>query len=252
MMSIGCVVLLTIAVLGHSQLGTASNMPVPSWVSSHSVPENYILQNAATQRALQVASDIQKRARELQQDPDRVCTDYEAASNGRLSCSCQRYDRRDTEISCDFNEETCTADNSTCYKQSVLILVDRDALSYSTKSCTSFSTMEDPLDTCITVRTDTPGQYKNGTLTCDVTMNSEACSSCSPCEAGENITISWECCNVKADMKQTCGWVGTQGATVPQFDAVLPEEAGKCSSSNSNIPIYANFLTIVFIVTMLL
>jgi hypothetical protein len=238
----------------------ASSIVQPDWAFESSTTTYTEIAIAVQEEALyRVVHDVsngihrQRSARNLQQVPEDVCAAYVQASNGALNCSCARYDKRDVKVNCNFVNQLCNAGNSSCFQQSLEILVDKDNLVYSTKSCTNLSSAQ-AMNTCITVVTGTPGLY-NDSVTCDVTLNGKTCSSCSACAPnGSNLTISWECCNVLTDKKQTCGYVSPQGATAPQFDVIPTDQQGKCKSGASHALLMVGLLhsIVASIVTLVL
>ena len=74
-------------------------------------------------------------------------------------------------------------------------------------------------------------EFYNMTISCAVTQNGQLCQSCTQCAPNENNTqtISFNCCNVQTDLKQTCGPVSNRGGAAARFDVIPPEEQGKCS-----------------------
>ena len=168
--------------------------------------------------------------RRLQLDVDFVCSEFMNNAGRNVTCECIRWDRFGVRLTCDFPDELCTTDNSTCLTQAVDIILDGEGRSLRVESCTKFTTGDEPLDTCVQVTPDTPGGY-NETVTCEVTLNDKKCKFCEQCmDDTGNTTISFNCCNVEEKKQQTCGYVGPQGASLVLFDPVVD---GQCIQKSS-------------------
>lgn len=179
------------------------------------------------------ATSVYSQTRKLQQDPAAICELYNTALDGELVCTCARFDRRDTKISCDYVESSCNADSSICYNSTIDIIVNVDALSSSVKQCTYFNTSVE--DTCITVVPSELGNYTS-LASCDVTLNSEECNYCAISDTVNTTisatAISFDCCNVLDDKKSTNNQVGSNGGSFPNFDFIELGDEGQCSGNN--------------------
>jgi hypothetical protein len=180
---------------------------------------------------------LQRQQRNLQgaQDPDTICEQYQSASKGLLTCNCSQYEATDVAIDCQYTNEICSTNMTTCVTQNVSIIIDKTGGIKGTRSCTRFTTSIQPRDVCIALVPQTVSMF-NGSVDCKVTLNDEDCQSCGMCdfEEGGNITMSFDCCNVETDVKQTCGYVGPQGAAIPLFDTIPEDEQGKCGAGRSS------------------
>jgi len=229
-MMIRSILSVSLFVLWATRLVDTAEFP---W-GARNLEDQLFLESIAHDKAMAAVDHVHQtaqKARYLQQDPSFICEQFQNASNGLLQCGCSRYDRKDVLIECDYTTETCNADESICFNQSVAIVVNEVSVSEEVMSCTYFSTYDSPLDTCIKVTPDLPGRF-NETITCEVSLNGEKCNYCVPCNKKGNITISFDCCNIEPDIKSTCQQISEQGATIPQFDYVSTADAGKCDGIN--------------------
>lgn len=171
--------------------------------------------------------------RNLQQNPDFICGEFEAASSVPLTCNCERYLEDEVQVNCQFDDEICgTGDNPVCITQSARILINAEGNAYEVESCSQLVSGDVPTKTCSTVVAAVPGDYPKGIESCSTTYNDNACNYCIPCTNEDGtLAITFDCCNIETDVKQTCGNVTSTGATSPQFDEIPEEEEGQCKGS---------------------
>jgi hypothetical protein len=216
--------------------------PVLISQNSDLIPSGLLLDPYIFVQALEeiaAAGSIYQQNRKLQQDPDFVCDQFNAAGGGVLACECKRYDRRDTIISCDYVNTTCNSDASICYNATVDIIVDLDAKSKSVTQCTYYEKKElneTSTDACITVYPAELGNYTE-LESCYTSLNSEQCNFCyisdTPNVTLSPIAVTFDCCNVVTDIKGTDNTVGANGGAIPLFDAIAVEDVGKCKGNNN-------------------
>jgi hypothetical protein len=178
---------------------------------------------------------------------------------GLLTCKCTRFGRRETQVDCTYDVPQCSSDNMTCYTGSISQVLNENYEARVMTSCTTFTqtVVETPeAETCIRVFPIEDGNFptiQSCSATFQPTGSSEAkvCASCSVCAADDTSTssrsssksaanprITVDCCNVQTDMIQTCGRVdGQSGSAVPQFDIILPENMGMCTSDGGVLPV---------------
>jgi hypothetical protein len=210
--------------------------PVPISQYANLVPSGFLIDPDVAQALGEVAAAGQNRL--LQQDTDALCELYNAAGNGTLDCTCSRYDKRDTRISCDIVNTTCNADASICMNATVDIIVDLDAQSKSVTQCTYFikESNETATDTCITVYPAALGNYTE-LDSCCTTLNGDECNFCyisdTPDVALAPIAVTYDCCNVVTDSKGTDNPVGPNGGAFATFDAIVAGEEGQCKGNNN-------------------
>jgi hypothetical protein len=165
--------------------------------------------------------------------PAEVCTAYNTALTGIMTCTCERFGSTDVKIFCTDIAETCVSDGSSCYLRTIETVITSTSLSRVTTSCTNSTTAPD-LYTCVQIFPITPGSYA-GIEKCTATLNGDVCSSCSECANARNATtnttsISVNCCNVKEDAIQSCAPVGPLGSFLSVYDAIPAGSEGTCPS----------------------
>jgi hypothetical protein len=173
-----------------------------------------------------------------QQETDALCEMFNAAGGGVLDCTCSRYDKSDTRISCDYVNTTCNADASICFNATVDIIVDIDAQSKSVTQCTHFimESNETATNACITVYPAALGNYTE-LDSCCTTLNGDECNFCyisdTPDVTFSPIAVTYDCCNVVTDIKGTDNAVGANGAAIATFDTITAGEEGECKGNNN-------------------
>ena len=228
----------------HHEASVSSSHSFLSAVSTHSaaVP---LSQTIALANA-----ELKNFPRKLQDfTPEDVCAEFAKIKefNQTFSCECSQYGV-DVQVDCDYRDEQCNSDGSVCYLGSIQRILELDANSDEgtnstatvarvVTTCTRFTTDDDDSETCIRIFPITSGNFST-IKSCSVQYTPTAgddfmvCSDCSPCETGQNdlATISFSCCDVETDLKQTCG--PTQdGVAVPVFDIIPESEKGMCTSA---------------------
>ena len=195
------------------------------------------------------------------QPPEVVCESYNNGTTASmLTCNCSRFGTRDTQVDCTYNTPQCNADNTTCYVGSISQILNVTLQSRAVTTCTTFIKSFVPSvpvqsELCIRVYPFEDGNYET-LLSCEVSLRSaediiagnniggDVCNSCTICEnppsdassgSSKNTTvnpnISFNCCNVISDIRQTCVPVSaTYGVAIPQYDAVTSENQGRCTS----------------------
>jgi hypothetical protein len=214
--------------------------PVPISQYADLVPSGFLLDPDIFQALDEIAAarSHYQQNRLLQQDPIALCDMFNAAADGILDCTCSRYDKRDTRLSCDYVNTTCNADASICFNATVDIIVDLDAKSKSVTQCTySIKELnETATDTCITVYPAALGNYTE-LDSCCTTLNGDECNFCyisdTPDLAFSPIAVTYDCCNVVTDIKGTDNPVGANGAAFATFDAIAAGEEGECKGNNN-------------------
>ena len=177
--------------------------------------------------------------------PDEVCTSYNEALAGIMTCSCGRFGATDVKIFCTDVAETCVPDGSSCVLRTIETVITSDSLSRVTTSCTNSTTVAD-LNTCVQIFPIEPGNYE-GIEKCSATLNGELCSSCSECvfrrDATANTTAATvNCCNVKEDAVQFCGAIGPLGGFVSFYDPVPAGGEGTCPSGAEQSRVWVGLL----------
>jgi hypothetical protein len=216
-------------------------------------PQDYHHHTLTT--AMDLVENIQRTILEQSQilslqTPEEVCEQFNNQTIGFLTCKCSRFGTRETQLNCTYDVPQCNSDNSTCYTGSVSQVLNEEYKARVVTSCTTFtqSVTETPnAETCIRVFPVVNGEF--GTIkSCSATLQptgtsaANVCASCSICASDNtsmssrsnstaNPRISVNCCNVQTDAIQTCGPVdGRSGSALPQFDIILPENKGMCTS----------------------
>lgn len=191
------------------------------------------------------------------QTPEEVCESYNNATAGILTCTCSRFGTKDTQVDCAYNVPQCNSDNTTCYVGSISQILNIALQSRVVTTCTIFieSFVETvPLNTelCIRVFPFEDGNYET-ISSCSASLQPagsgssssddvQVCNSCTICETPDtsstdsknmttNPNISFNCCNIITDIRQTCVPVSaTNGVAIPQYDTITPENQGTCAS----------------------
>jgi len=187
--------------------------------------------------------------------PEGVCQSFASLPdfNQTYACSCENYGDNKIQVDCDFRAEQCNDDGSLCYVGSIqrILEVDPDAVvdeknqvqlpEIAVTSCTRFTTVEDDdSETCIRIFPVKNGDFTE-LKTCSVQYTPIAgeeprvCSDCSICETDDDSDlpqISFNCCNLETDLKQTCGPT-SGGVAVPIFDVIPESEKGICTGSGA-------------------
>jgi hypothetical protein len=176
--------------------------------------------------------------------PEEVCAGYNNLTI--YNCTCQGMGR-EIEVNCTLVEPFCFTDNTTCYSLTTSQVLDEALKAYVITSCSTFTNGTAPGETCIRVfpvvngtfdklqscsATYTPWFAENATLAATPKV-CRKCQLCTPPNTTTAAGVALDCCNVQVDVKQTCGRVdNVSGVSIPFFDAVTPEKAGKCSSAH--------------------
>jgi hypothetical protein len=165
--------------------------------------------------------------------PGEVCTAYNTALTGIMTCTCERFGSTDVKIFCTDIAETCVSDGSSCYLRTIETVITSNSLSRVTTSCTNSTTAPD-LYTCVQIFPISAGSYA-GIEKCTATLNGDVCSSCSECANARNSTanttaITVNCCNVKEDAIQSCAPVGPLGSFLSFYYAIPAGSEGTCPS----------------------
>ena len=162
-------------------------------------------------------------------NPADQCEFFNAAFAGARTCECARYDRRDTNVTCTYNEPQCTADMTSCYDGSIEMIQDLNGDSHRVTTCTNVtSTLLNRLQhTCVTVNA-VKGTSMAKLESCTATLNGKACNYCHVC-GDQNVTI--DCCNVMQDMRQEECMATQNGSFIPTFPNLAEDDAGQCKGS---------------------
>ena len=231
----------------HDEASVSSSHPFLSAVpqTTHSAAEPLQQTMALTN------AELKPFLRKLQAfTPESVCANFASSAeyNQTFSCQCSQYGE-DVQVDCSYREEQCNSDGSVCYLGSIQRILELDTnsdeVSNSTDivarvvtTCTRFTTGDDDSETCIRIFPVTSGDFtkiKSCSVQYTPTAGTEyqVCENgCTPCETGfdDLPTISFNCCDVETDLKQTCG--PTQdGVAVPIFDIIPESEKGMCTSA---------------------
>jgi len=164
------------------------------------------------------------------------------------SCECESFDD-DVKILCGYASVVCNSDNSTCYTGTIEQILTEDTdipvgtnettfLQRVVTACTQFTTDDNESETCVRVFPVEDGDFTS-LDSCSVLYSPDGsepklCASCTvedPTCTGESgfPEISWDCCNLQTDQKQTCGPV-SQGVAIPYFDVIPENKKGMCTS----------------------
>jgi hypothetical protein len=216
------------------------------------------LQVRSQYRTLQDTNTNSETNQTVLKTPEEVCQEFNNQTVGILTCNCSRFGTRDTQVDCTYDSPQCSTDNSTCYIGSISQILNEEFDVRAVTSCSTFtqSVVETPdAETCIRVFPIAVGNFssiESCSASFKPTGSNEAkiCASCSVCKADTMTTttansgnstidprITIDCCNLQADLKQTCGTVSA-GAAVPLFDMVTPENMGMCTSGSTTLQFY--------------
>jgi hypothetical protein len=149
-------------------------------------------------------------------DPEDICAAYQRG--GLFSCTCERYDKYDVIIDCNFHDLQCDSMNITCIAMNFTMVLASPGINQRMTTCSDFVNADPPQQTCIEIKPDTPGLY-NATVKCGGSYNGQGCQSCAQCTDNENTTITLDCSNVVSGKTSTCQPVSENGATSPLFPA---------------------------------
>ena len=232
---------------GHHFVLSAADEEARSAVTVHFHP-------TATEERLN-AEPTRILPRLLQSDeftPESVCASFTANQdfNQTFDCSCKSYGV-DVQMDCDYRQEQCNSDNSICYLGSIQRILELDPeavevqaesvplLARAVTTCTQFTTDDNESVTCIRIFPKNDGDFDE-ILSCSVQYSPtgedpQKCNECTLCGT-DKISglpeISFNCCNLETDLKQTCG--PTQdGVAVPVFDIIPESEMGMCTSGGA-------------------
>jgi hypothetical protein len=220
----------------------------------------YALQVRSQYRTLQDTNTNSGTNQTVLKTPEEVCQDFNNQTVGILTCNCSRFGTRDTQVDCTYDSPQCSTDNSTCYTGSISQILNEEFDVRAVTSCSTFtkSVVETPdAETCIRVFPIAVGNFssiESCSASFKPTGSNEAkiCASCSVCKTDAMTTttansgnstvdpkITIDCCNLKTDLKQTCGAVSAMsGAAVPLFDMVTAENMGMCTSGSTTLRFY--------------
>jgi hypothetical protein len=244
---------------------SASENPIREDQHQQNVVSNALEWVTKTRSALQVRSQYRTLQdtnsgtnQTVLKTPDEVCQEFNNQTVGILTCNCSRFGTRDTQVDCTYDSPQCSTDNSTCYTGSISQILNEEFDVRAVTSCSTFtqSVVETPDgETCIRVFPIAVGNFSS-VESCSAsfkpTGSNEAkiCASCSVCKVDAMTTttansgnstvdprITVDCCNLKTDLKQTCGTVSA-GAAIPLFDMVTPEKMGMCTSGSTTFRFY--------------
>jgi hypothetical protein len=158
-------------------------------------------------------------------DPEDICAAYQRS--GLFSCKCDRYDKYDVIIDCNFYDLQCDSMNITCIAMNFTIVLASPGINQRMTTCSDFVNADPPQQTCIEIKPDTPGLY-NATVKCGGALNGQGCQSCAQCTDNENTTITLDCSNVVSGKVSTCQPVSENGATSA---ALFPAGGGEPTSA---------------------
>jgi hypothetical protein len=189
--------------------------------------------------------------------PQEVCVKYNNQTNGFYNCTCERFGTRDTQINCTYTTPQCNTDNTSCYIGSINQIINVAYQARVVTTCTTFiksfrDTVPLNQELCINIFPTEYGKFQSidscfvSLQPINTTDEMKICSSCKVCPTdsslinnGINTTnpnISFDCCNIITDIKQTCQPVSLlTGVAIPQYDDITKDNMGKCTSHGSTI-----------------
>lgn len=230
---------------------SSANKNVPFWMDVRSSVDDDKQRFMAINDILDVAGRLLQASttnNTIAATPEEVCESYNESNEtaGLLTCICDRFLEKDTEVNCTFTEPQCFSDNTTCYTSTFSQILNPIGQSWCVTSCTTF--LSGPIlgETCVRIFPETNGTYAK-LKTCSATytpvdsMESVVCQSCDICGPDDGVpadqtAIALNCCNAQTDVVQQCRNVSAaSGVAVPFYDVIPPEEAGNCVSSSPTL-----------------
>lgn len=212
------------------------------------VQQQQLAQAQALQSAFEVNRGLQERTLQNQLTSEFVCDSLNnMTTTTNLQCVCSDFGS-DFQVDCTYVNPICDATNTTCYVGSIQQVLKEGIVGAPLQArvittCTIFTT--DPnrgTETCIRVFPFTDGDF-DMIASCSVMYtptgsDPRVCSSCTIWEddnsSSENPRVSFDCCNLQTDVKQTCGEVAN-GLAIPFFDIIPESEKGQCTSTATAI-----------------
>lgn len=180
-------------------------------------------------------------------DPDFVCTEYQKATNGTYECKCNVTADKSVALECIETSESCNADDSICFFQTVKIGLNLENQIDELETCTTYVDLNltrfdesstkianySQITPCVKVEPVAPNDFSALTA-CTATVNGNPCWKCEICNDNAPILgINVDCCNTNPNgepLKVTCGPVGGGGAFAPIFDTYQEGQEGTCES----------------------
>lgn len=174
-------------------------------------------------------------------NPQAICEYYNNAGGNSSSvgqCTCQRFGKLDTTITCSFLDDCTNSTLPSCYVGTIERILNPQLSPTTIQTCISFPNSEMPTAvTCIRTFPQTVGNFTE-LQQCIVQytptgQDPKMCHSCNMCDSRNTTTmlpeIAFDCCNLQTDLQQSCSPVTNDGVGIPNFDPIITP--GTCTSA---------------------